>query len=136
MNTFEIDRPLPHKVWFFITKGMNRYNDRDKQVYGPGERTDRIIQLKALTVWAGYYMLREKLMGTLDPGKLADFIILDRDFFTIPETDIPNIKVLMTAVGGKVIHLTPDYAKEVGLPAVGPTTWPEPIPAGWEPKAN
>ena len=136
MSTFEIDRPLPHKVWFFITKGMNRYNDRDKQVYGPGERTDRIIQLKALTVWAGYYMLREKLMGTLDPGKLADYIILDRDYFTIPEADIPNIKVLMTAVGGKVIHLTADYAKEVGMTAVGPTTWAEAIPTGWEPKAN
>jgi predicted amidohydrolase YtcJ len=136
MTSFEIDRPLPHKVWFFITKGMNRYNDRDKQTYGPGEKTDRIIQLKALTVWASWYMLREKMMGTLEPGKWADYIILDRDFFTIPEADIPNIKVLMTSVGGKVVHLTPEYAREVGLPAVGPSTWAEPIPPGWEPKAN
>ena len=81
-------------------------------------------------------MLREDKMGTLDPGKFADYIVLDRDFFTIPEADIPNIKVLMTAVGGKVIHLTSDHAKEIGMTAVGPTTWTEPIPAGWEPKAN
>lgn len=134
MNTFEIDRPLPHKIFFFITKGMNRYNDRDQKVYGPGQATDRITQLKALTVWAGYYFLREKTMGTLEPGKLADFIVLDRDFLTIPEADIPKIDVLMTVVGGKPVHLGADLAKEIGMQPVGLTTWKEPIPAGWEPK--
>jgi len=134
MTGFEIDRPLPHKLFFFITKGMNRYNDRDRQVYGPGERTDRITQIKALTVWAGYYMLRENLLGTLDPGKFADFIVLDRDFFTVPEADIPRINVLMTVVGGKTVHLAPALAAEFGTRPVGPTTWTESIPAGWEPK--
>ena len=134
MNTFEIDRPLPHKVFFFITKGMNRYNDRDKQVYGPGERTDRVTQLKALTTWGGYYALREKLLGMLEPGSYADFIVLDRDFLTIPEADIPKIQILMTVVGGKPVHLGADLAREVGMTPVGPSTWPEPIPPGWEPK--
>ena len=134
MNTFEIDRPLPHKVFFFITKGMNRYNDRDKQVYGPGERTDRITQLKALTTWGSYYVLRENLLGSLEPGKLADFIVLDRDFLTIPEADIPKTQVLMTVVGGKTIHLGAVLAREIGMQPVGPSTWPEPIPEGWEPK--
>jgi hypothetical protein len=135
MNTFEIDRPLPHKVFFFITKGMNRYNDRDQQVYGPGERTDRFIQMKALTVWGGYYVLRENLLGTLDPGKLADFIVLDRDYFTIPETEIPQIQVLMTSVGGKTVHLSESFAREAGMQPVGASTWKEPIPQGWEPKS-
>jgi hypothetical protein len=135
MNTFEIDRPLPHKVFFFITKGMNRYNDRDQQVYGPGEKTDRIIQMKALTVWGGYYVLRENLLGTLEPGKFADFIVLDRDYFTIPEAEIPRIQVLMTSLGGKTIHLNASFAREIGMQPVGASTWTEPIPAGWEPKA-
>jgi predicted amidohydrolase YtcJ len=134
MTGFEIDRPLPHKVFFFITKGMNRYNDRDRQVYGPGERTDRITQIKALTVWGGYYMLRENLLGSLGPGKYADFIVLDRDFFTIPEGEIPRIQVLMTVVGGNTVHLTSSLAGELGMQPVGPTTWKEPIPPGWEPK--
>jgi len=134
MTGFEIDRPLPHKMFFFITKGMNRYNDRDQQVYGPGERTDRITQLKALTVWASYYMLRENLLGTLEPGKYADFIVLDRDYFAIPEAEIPRISVLMTVVGGKTVHLTSSLAAEFGMPSVGPTTWKEPIPPGWESK--
>ena len=134
MNSFEIDRPLPNKVFFFITKGMNRYNDRDQKVYGPGERTDRIIQLKALTTWGGYYLMRDKRLGMLQSGSYADFIVLDRDFLTIPEADIPKTVVLMTVVGGKTVHLLAPLAREIGAQPVGPSTWAEPIPAGWEPK--
>ncbi|MBI3896603.1 MAG: amidohydrolase family protein [Acidobacteria bacterium] len=130
-NTFEIDRPLPHKIFFFITKGMNRYNDRDQRVYGPNQKTDRIVQLRALTRWAGFYFMKEDRMGTLEPGKLADFIVIDRDFLTIPESEIPQTDVLMTMVGGKIIHLKADLAREIGTAPVGPTTWREPLPEGW-----
>ena len=131
MNTYEIDRPFANKIFFFITKGMNRYNDRDGRVYGPGERTDRIIQLKAITRWGAHYLLKEDLMGTLEPGKFADFIILDKDFLTVPEQEMPSIKVLMTVVGGKTIHLTSALAGEAGMQPVGPSTWNEKIPEGW-----
>jgi len=124
MNGFEIDRALPHKLWYFIYTGMTRFNDKDQKVYGPSERTDRITQLKSLTRWGAYYLLRENTLGTLEPGKLADFIVLDRDFLAIPENDIPNVRVLMTAVGGKVIHLVPALATEIGMQPAGPITWP------------
>lgn len=124
MNGFEIDRSLPEKEFFFIYKGMTRFNEKDQKVLGPSERTDRITQLKALTRWGAYYVLREKELGSLEAGKFADFIVLDRDFLTIPETDIPNVKVLMTAVGGKIVHLMPGLARESGLSPVGPVTWP------------
>ena len=134
MNSFEIDRPLPHMVFFFITKGMNRYNDNDKREYGPGEKTDRITQLKALTTWGGFYLLKDKKLGMLAPGAYADFIVLDRDFLTIPETDIPKTQVLMTVVGGKTEHLVADLARELGTQPVGASAWAEPIPTGWAPK--
>ncbi|MBI2816299.1 MAG: amidohydrolase family protein [Acidobacteria bacterium] len=132
MTGFEIDRPLPHKIFFFLWKGMTRYNDRDRKVYGPGERTDRIVQLKALTRWGAYYVLREKLMGTLEPGKFADFVVLDQDVLTVPEDQIPGIKVLMTSVGGKLVHLTNAFGSEIGLTPVGATTWKENFPEGWK----
>jgi len=135
MNSFEIDRPLPYKVFFFVKKGMDRFNDKDQKVYGASQKTDRITQLKALTTWGGYYLLREKRLGMLDLGSYADFIILDRDFLTIPEADIPKVRVLMTVVGGKTIHLNSELASEIGTQPVGPTTWKEPIPNGWEVKA-
>ena len=131
MTGYEIDRPLPQKIFFFITKGMNRYNDKDRMVYGPNERTDRIIQLKALTRWGAYYMLREKVQGTLEPGKFADFIVLDKDFLTVPEDQIPAIRPLMTVVGGKVIHLTTAFGGEIGIQPTGATTWKEKFPEGW-----
>ena len=134
MNSFEIDRPLPHKVFFFVTKGMNRFNDRANQVYGASQKTDRIVQLKALTTWGGFYLMRDKKLGTLDPGSYADFLVLDRDFLTIPEADIPKIDVMMTVGGGKAVHLGATLAREIGMQPVGPTTWAEPIPDGWAPK--
>jgi len=123
-NGFEIDRALPHKEFLLIWEGMTRYNPWDKKVYGASEATDRFTQLKALTRWGAYYMLRENLMGTLEAGKFADFIVLDRDFLTIPDDDIPNTKVLMTVVGGDIVHLMPDMARENGLSPAGPVTWP------------
>jgi len=122
-NGFEIDRALPHKEFLMIWEGMTRYNPWDKKVYGASEATDRFTQLKALTRWGAYYLLRENVMGSLESGKFADFIVLDRDFLTIPVDDIPNTKVLMTVVGGKIVHLMPDIAKENGLSPVGPVTW-------------
>ncbi|MCH7979067.1 MAG: amidohydrolase family protein [Acidobacteria bacterium] len=130
-TSFEIDRPMPQKIFFFVLKGINRYHDYDQRVYGPDQRTDRIIQLKALTRWGAYYLLREDRLGTLEPGKFADFIVLDKDFLTIPEDQIPDIQVLMTSVGGKVVHMVSSMAGEAGMEPVGATTWTEEIPEGW-----
>ena len=123
-NGWEIDRALPHKEFLLIWEGMTRYNPHDKKVYGASETTDRITQLKSLTRWGAYYLLRENQLGTLEAGKFADFIVLDRDFLTIPDDDIPNTRVLMTVVGGKVVHMMPDVARENAMSPVGPVTWP------------
>ncbi|MBI4460083.1 MAG: amidohydrolase family protein [Acidobacteria bacterium] len=131
MSTFEIDRPIPHLLWRMIYIGMTRLNEEENKVYGPQERTDRIIQMKALTRWGSYYMHKEKELGTLEPGKWADFIVIDRDFLTIPDNDIPNVNVLMTMLAGKPTHLTADFAREMGMQPVGASTWKEPIPPGW-----
>ena len=131
-HSFEIDRPLPYKLFFFVKKGMDRYHDTDQRVYGADQRTDRITQLKALTRWGAYYVMKEKVLGSLEPGKYADYIVLDKDFLTIPEAQIPDIRVLMTSVGGKVVHLASDLASEIGMAPVGPTTWKDKIPEGWK----
>jgi predicted amidohydrolase YtcJ len=50
-----------------------------------------------------YLLFKEKDLGSIEPGKLADFLVLDRDYLTIPEDEIKEIKPLQTVVGGKVV---------------------------------
>ena len=46
-------------------------------------------------------------------------MVSDRDYQTIPEEEIGNVRVLMTVVGGKTIHLVPSLAREFGMPPTG-----------------
>jgi predicted amidohydrolase YtcJ len=124
INTQEIDRPLPHFLFYNLWVGITRMNEGIGRTLAPEEGTDLAVQLKALTTWGSYYMLREHRIGSLEAGKLADYVVLDRDILTIPQDEIPQVKVLMTAIGGKTVHLLPNLAKEVNMQAVGPTTWP------------
>ena len=91
----------------------------DGKVYAPDQKVDRATALKIATIWGAYYLIRENVLGSLEPGKWADFAVLDRDYLTVPENDIEKIRVLMTVVGGRVIHLVPSMAREVGMQPAG-----------------
>ncbi|MCD2260086.1 amidohydrolase [Psychroserpens luteolus] len=57
--------------------------------------------LKGMTIWAAYSNFEENEKGSIEQGKLADFIILDKDIMTVNENEIPNIKVEQTFVNGE-----------------------------------
>ena len=67
------------------------------------------------TIWGAYYLLKEDVLGSLEPGKFADFLVLDKDYLTIPEDQIETIRVLMTVVGDEVVHLVPSLAQELRM---------------------
>jgi len=69
----------------------------------PDEAIDRVSALKMATIWASEYMMAEDTIGTLEPGKFADFAVLEQDFFTIPVGEIPNMKVVLTSISGEVV---------------------------------
>ena len=52
---------------------------------------------------AAYAAFEEDDLGTIEPGKLADFTVFDRDLMTVPEAEILEAKPLMTMVGGEVV---------------------------------
>ncbi len=56
--------------------------------------------LKGMTIWAAYANFEEKEKGSIEAGKFADFIILDKNIMTIEEKEIPNIKVNQTYING------------------------------------
>ncbi len=70
----------------------------------PQEGIDRVSALKMATTWASEYMMAEDTIGTLEPGKYADFAVLDKDFFTIPIDQIRDLKVVLTGLDGKIIY--------------------------------
>ena len=59
--------------------------------------------LKAMTIWAARASFGEKNRGSLEPGKNADFVVLDRDIMTVPEDSIAGARVLETWIRGKSV---------------------------------
>jgi predicted amidohydrolase YtcJ len=57
-----------------------------------------------MTLDAAYASFAEKELGSLEPGKKADFVVLDRDIMTIPVHEISDTKVLATVVDGKILY--------------------------------
>ncbi len=78
---------------------------RDGRVFGPRESIDRASGLLMLTRWGADYFLREDELGSLEAGKLADLVLLDKNPLdrSIPDEDISEIKVLATVIGGEVV---------------------------------
>jgi len=60
--------------------------------------------LRAYTVWPAYASHREKVLGTIEPGMLADFVILSADVLTIPPQQISQVHAQTTVVGGTVVY--------------------------------
>ena len=58
-------------------------------------------------------------LGSLEPGKWADLVVLNRDYLTVPVDEIPKLRVLMTMVGGKLVHLVPSLAREWSMEPTG-----------------
>jgi predicted amidohydrolase YtcJ len=56
--------------------------------------------LRAMTIWAAYASFEEEERGSLEPGKWADFVVLEKDLMTAPENELFKIKVLNTYSGG------------------------------------
>ena len=72
-------------------------------------------------------MFREDKQGVLKPGAFADYIVLNNDFFSVPEDQIGKIYPLMTVIGGKTMMLREEFAKELGRDKIGPQVdWSKP----------
>jgi hypothetical protein len=70
---------------------------------GPEERLGVEDAIGLYTSEAAYFSFDEARLGTLEEGKLADMVVLDRDITQIPPEQIPNAKILMTIVGGRIV---------------------------------
>ncbi|HMI59211.1 MAG TPA: amidohydrolase family protein, partial [Gemmatimonadaceae bacterium] len=65
------------------------------------------------TSGSAYASFEENIKGTLEPNKLADFVLIDRDLTKIPPEQIRDAHIMTTVVGGRVVYQRPDSAKSV-----------------------
>ncbi len=93
--------------------------DYEGKVWGPDQRIDRQTALKVGTQNGANYVLKGDQLGSLEPGKFADLLILDRDYMSMPAEEISEMRPLMTMKGGKFIFLRTDFSNEYNLKPVG-----------------
>ena len=95
--------------WFAFKVGVTRTNSPTAPAEYRGRLGDdpglsRETVLRAATINAAYELHQDDSTGSLEAGKLADLIVLDRNPLTVPAEDIANVKVLETVVGGAVVY--------------------------------
>jgi predicted amidohydrolase YtcJ len=87
------------EMWMAITRKMT-----NGQVLNPEQRITRMEALKMWTLNNAYMEFFEKQTGSIEPGKLADMVVIDKNFATCPVDEIKDIEALQTIVGGKVVY--------------------------------
>ena len=76
------------------------------------QRMTREEALRSMTIWPAYAAFQEKILGSITPGKYADFVVVDQDIMRVPETEIMKTRVIYTYVGGRAVYS--DRARIVG----------------------
>ncbi|TDI18386.1 MAG: hypothetical protein E2P05_00595 [Acidobacteria bacterium] len=79
---------------------------KDGRVFGPREAIDRDSALLMMTRWGADYVLRNDELGSLEPGKLADLVVLDKNplDLNLADEDLSEIKILATVIAGEVAY--------------------------------
>lgn len=100
------DFPVEHSNPFFGLYSAVTRQDHDgnpPEGWYPEESLSRAQALRAFTIDAAYAAFQEDVLGSLEPGKWADFIIIDRDYFEIPVSEIWQTEVEETWVAGEKV---------------------------------
>ena len=96
----------PYNPFFTYWAAVARKERTTGRVLGPDQRLGRIEALRAFTLGGAYFSFEETRRGSLEPGKLADLVVLSDDLLSIPEDDLQGLSSIMTVVGGNVVHQT------------------------------
>jgi predicted amidohydrolase YtcJ len=95
-----------------VVAGYNPFHNLGWAVTGRAKSGEKLLEdtvsreeaLIAHTRTNAYLLFREAVLGSLEAGKYADLLVLDRDYMTVPADDIFNIKPLLTMVGGEIVY--------------------------------
>ena len=93
----------PLDQMFMLWSAVNRISRGGKEI-GPDQRISPLEGLKAMTIWAAEQYGEQGTKGSLEPGKLADLVILDKNPLKVEPLAIKDIKVVETIKEGQTIY--------------------------------
>jgi len=93
----------PHNPWFALHYATTGLNVLGQQI-NPGQQITRYQALYAYTRGNAWYLNRENDLGSIEEGKLADLVVLDRDYFSVSDADMRATRPVLTVVGGEIVY--------------------------------
>jgi len=101
-SDFPVENPNP--LWgFYAAVTRQDHGGTPPGGWFPDQRLTREEALKSWTLWGAYAGFDEKQRGSLEPGKVADFVMLSADILKIPAAEILTTRVKTTVLGGKIV---------------------------------
>jgi predicted amidohydrolase YtcJ len=95
----------PYNPFLSMWTQVTRLTTQGKVMH-PEQRITRAEALKSHTMGPAYLQFAEKERGSIEAGKLADLVVIDRDYLTCPEAQIKDIQPLMTIIDGRIAYRT------------------------------
>ena len=123
--TTDAFRAASFNPWIGISWMVSGKSIAGTEILAKDNRLTREEALKLFTRNAAWFISTESEMGMIAPGHLADFALLDRDYFAVPESQIKSVSSVLTVMDGRVVYGAQDY--QALTPAL-----PEILPA-WSP---
>jgi predicted amidohydrolase YtcJ len=116
-SDFPVESPNPfHGIHASVTRrprtaarSRRAFDTRDQPAesddpgWQPEQRMTRDEAVRSFTIWNAYAARQEHALGSLEAGKAADLVVLSEDVFTCPEEHIPDIRPMLTLLGGEVV---------------------------------
>ena len=93
----------PMNPWlhmYYAVTGVNALG----QLINDGQQISREEVLRLYTADNGWFLREEDQLGSLELGKLGDVVVLNNDYFTVPDADLRKIRSILTVVGGRIVH--------------------------------
>jgi len=94
----------PVAARYGLWASVARETSANREPFGRAQSVDSHTALRSYTAWGSRQMFLEDKIGTLEPGKRADIAIWDRNIYTIPTTQIKDMKCLMTLLDGETVY--------------------------------
>ena len=85
---------------YYAVTGINSFGDP----VNPGQHLTREEAIRLFTRQNAWFLRMEEKIGTIETGKLADLVVLDRDYFSVPDAEIKKVRSALTMVDGKIVH--------------------------------